>query len=161
MCSTHDLTLPPWKKLMRTYAENKLTAMSVAAENASGTTVDTKSGGAMTMAVAVKLTLFLPHHFLNPNRWSGVCHNSAFKNRTRNARKVITKKILNKTQSITYLEMERWENTCVEGEFSEILLSCSLKNSENPRRVPIIDVPTARREKASTMNETPPNLPLD
>lgn len=53
--------------------------MSVAAENASGTTVDTKSGGAMTMTVAVKLTLFLPHHFLNPNRWSGVCHNSALK----------------------------------------------------------------------------------
>lgn len=57
--------------------------------------------------------------------------------------------------------MERWENTCVEGEFSEILLSCSLKNSENPRRVPIIDVPTARREKASTMIETPLHLPLD
>ncbi|PON34098.1 hypothetical protein PanWU01x14_347180, partial [Parasponia andersonii] len=48
----------------------------------------------------------------------------------------------------------------VEAEFQKILASCSLKNSENPRRVPINDVPIARSEKASTMYETPLHLTL-
>ena len=48
-----------------------------------------------------------------------------------------------------------------DAEPQEILGSCSLKNSENPRSVPIMDVPIARSEKASTMYETPLQLMLD
>lgn len=44
--------------------EFKLTAISVAAENASGIAVDKSRGGAMAIAVAVKPKLFLIHHFL-------------------------------------------------------------------------------------------------
>lgn len=44
----------------------KLTAISVAAESASGTVVEMKRDGATTIAIAVKLILFLPHQFLNP-----------------------------------------------------------------------------------------------
>jgi len=39
-------------------------------------------------------------------------------------------------------------------------LSCSLKNSEKARRVPISDVPTAKSEKAATIIETPFHLNL-
>lgn len=43
-----------------------LTAMSVAAENASGTVDDTKRAGVTAIVIAVRL-LFLPHHFFSPN----------------------------------------------------------------------------------------------
>lgn len=43
-----------------------LTAISVAAENASGKVVETTRDGAMTNAVAVKLVFFLPHHSFRP-----------------------------------------------------------------------------------------------
>lgn len=55
------------------------------------------------------------------------------------------------------------KGTCifgVEEGCHEKLLSCSLKNSENPRSVPISDVPTARREKASTISDTPLHFTL-
>lgn len=44
----------------------KLTAISVAAENASGTVVEMKRDGVTIIAIAVKLILFLPHQFLSP-----------------------------------------------------------------------------------------------
>lgn len=52
-------------------------------------------------------------------------------------------------------------SVCVRVELHERLLSCSLKNSEKPRRVPISEVPTARREKASTIYETPLHFTLN
>lgn len=46
-------------------------------------------------------------------------------------------------------------------EFHDKLLSCSLKNSEKPKRVPISEVPTAISENASTITETPLHLTLN
>lgn len=43
-----------------------LTAMSMAAEHASGNVVDTKRDGVTAIAIAAKVILFLPHHFLCP-----------------------------------------------------------------------------------------------
>lgn len=51
-------------------------------------------------------------------------------------------------------------SVCVGEDIDERLLSCSLKNSEKPRRVPISDVPIARSEKASTIYETPLHFTL-
>ena len=54
--------------------------MSVAAENAFGTVVDIKSGGPTAIAVAVKLTLFLLHHFRRLTRLFGFDHSNGLKN---------------------------------------------------------------------------------
>lgn len=51
--------------------------MSIAAENASGTVVDTKRAGVTAIAIAVKLILFLPHHFLSPKGMFGLCYSYA------------------------------------------------------------------------------------
>lgn len=53
--------------------QRQLTAKSVAAENASGNVVDKKRDGAMAVAVAAKLTLFLPHHFATPKSSLAFC----------------------------------------------------------------------------------------
>lgn len=54
------------------------TAMSVAAENASGTVVDTSKVGATTIVVAVTFTLFLPHQLLRLKSLLCSCKTWAF-----------------------------------------------------------------------------------
>lgn len=51
--------------------------------------------------------------------------------------------------------------SCVEENCHVKLLSCSLKNSKKAKSVPISDVPTAKREKASTIIETPLHFTLN
>lgn len=48
---------------------SQLTAISVAAENASGNVVETKREGATTIVAAMTFILFLPHQFSCPKNF--------------------------------------------------------------------------------------------
>lgn len=109
------------------FAPLLLTAMSVAAENASGTVVETKRDGATAIAIAVKLTLFLPHHLCSPKIMFLLFYSS-----TTYASKAsavpLTTELTKYTQALLQGKTLTFGIGVVE-EFQERLVSCSLKNS--------------------------------
>lgn len=99
--------------------ENERTAMSVAAEHASGTIVDTQRVGATTIVVAVTFALFFLHHLLSQCCLLGSCQIFAFYFST--ARLSLVDENKNIKQIVKHLT-----GISFEGGLSDSVLSCSL-----------------------------------
>lgn len=98
-----------------------LTAMSVAAVNASGKLVDTTRVGATTIAIAVNSVLFLLHHCLRRTSFFGFCYKVNINTFSHEKNNDFYKGIELKGFPATSINS-------VEGELHEKFLSCSMKN---------------------------------